>query len=95
MRTITLALLLAVVVAATSAWMPAVSDATERVFETAEAFGEFIDGIAQIGGDLLSLARDVPEWLETWGEDLERLMDLVESGMSLVNGTAELVASPP
>ncbi|MCT8336759.1 hypothetical protein FKB36_04465 [Methanoculleus sp. Afa-1] len=95
MRTTALVLLLAVVVMATSAWMPAVSDATERVFETAEAFGEFIDGIAQIGGDLLSLARDVPEWLETWGEDLERLMDMAESGMSLVNRAVERVAPSP
>ena len=75
--------------------MHAVSDAAESVFETVEAIGEFIEGLVQVGGDLLSLARDVFGWLEAGVGYIERLMDLAESGTSLVNGTAERVAPPP
>ncbi|NMA11496.1 MAG: hypothetical protein GX932_10920, partial [Methanomicrobiales archaeon] len=71
------------------------SDAPERVFETVESIREVIEGLVQFGADLISLARDVLGWLEAGVGYLERLMDLAESGLGLVNGTVERVAPPP
>ncbi|MCC7555386.1 MAG: hypothetical protein KO254_04600 [Methanoculleus marisnigri] len=99
MRMIAPLLLIVAVVAAGGAEPVAISlpdsDTPERVLETVESVRAFIGELAQIAGDLISLARDVFGWLEAGVGYLERLMELAESGMGLVNETVERGAPSP
>ncbi|MDK2916404.1 MAG: hypothetical protein PWR25_961 [Euryarchaeota archaeon] len=70
-------------------------DAPESVIETLDSVRESVGELAQLGADLLSLAREILEWLETGVGYLERLMSLTESGLGLVNETVERLGPLP
>ena len=93
MRMVAAVLLLVAVVAV--AIPPPDSDAPGSVLETLESIPEYIGELAQLGADLLSLVRDIIGWLETGAGYLERLMNLAESGMGIMNETVERVAPSP